>query len=212
MVPSPNSSRLDYRIITELIQKGSRVLDLGCGNGELLAMLVEEKAAIGQGVEISEEGINACIAQGLNVIQGDLDEGLADYADHSFDYVVLNQTLQVVHKPDLVLKEMIRVGKQGIVGFPNFAHWAVRGQLFFKGMMPRTPELPFEWFNTPNIHLLTIRDFERFCRGQGIQINRKIYIKGRRSVSANFLPNLLAQTAIYVISQVHRARGEAADE
>jgi len=200
MVPLSKTSRLDYRIITELIQPGARVLDLGCGNGELLAMLVYDKQALGQGVEISEEGINSCIAKGLNVIQGNLDEGLADYADHSFDYVILNQTLQVVRKPDLVLKEMIRVGKQGIVGFPNFAHWSVRAQLFLRGQMPRTAELPFEWFNTPNIHLLTIRDFERFCRDQDIRINRKVYIKGPESVSANFLPNLLAQTAIYVVS------------
>ena len=201
MVPLSRSSRLDYRIITGLIQPRARVLDLGCGDGELLAILVDEKQAIGQGVEISEQGINACIAKGLNVIQGNLDEGLADYADHSFDYVVLNQTLQVVRKPDLVLKEMIRVGKQGIVGFPNFAHWSVRAQLLWQGRMPKTSVLPFEWFSTPNIHLLTIRDFERFCRDQDIIINRKVYIKGPESVSANLLPNLLAQTAIYVVSR-----------
>jgi len=209
MVPLSRSSRLDYRIITGLIQPKARVLDLGCGDGELLAMLVDEKRAIGQGVEISEEGVNSCIAKGLNVIQGNLDEGLADYADHSFDYVVLNQTLQVVRKPDLVLQEMIRVGKQGIVGFPNFAHWSVRAQLFWQGRMPKTSVLPFEWYNTPNIHLLTIRDFERFCRNQDVRIARKVYIKGPESVSANFLPNLLAQTAIYVISQEKPLEEEA---
>lgn len=201
MVPLSKTSRLDYRIITGLIQPGARVLDLGCGNGELLAMLVHEKRAVGQGVEISDEGVNSCIAKGLNVIQGDLDEGLADYANHSFDYVVLNQTLQVVRKPDLVLREITRVGKQGVVGFPNFAHYSVRAQLFLQGQMPRTTELPFEWYNTPNIHLLTIRDFERFCRKHDLSINRKVYIKGPESVSANFLPNLLAQTAIYVVSR-----------
>jgi len=210
MVPLIRSSRLDYRIITGLIQPKARVLDLGCGDGELLAMLVDEKQAIGQGVEISEEGVNSCIAKGLNVIQGNLDEGLADYADHSFDYVVLNQTLQVVRKPDLVLQEMIRVGKQGIVGFPNFAHWSVRAQLFWQGRMPKTSVLPFEWYNTPNIHLLTIRDFERFCRTRDVRIARKVYIKGPESVSANFLPNLLAQTAIYVISQ-EKPLGEEAE-
>ena len=193
--------RVDYEIITELVEPGSRVLDLGCGDGELLEMLVTKKGVTGQGIEIDEANIGRCIAKGVNVIHTNLDEGLADYQNGSFDYVVLNQTLQVVHKPDYVLQEMVRVGKKAIVGFPNFAHISIRLQLMFKGIMPKTSDLPFEWYNTPNIHLVTIRDFERFCRAQNLNIVDRVFIKGSSAISPYFLPDLLAKNAIYVIQK-----------
>ena len=193
--------RVDYEIITELVEPGSRVLDLGCGDGELLEMLVTKKGVTGQGIEIDEANIGRCIAKGVNVIHTNLDEGLADYQNGSFDYVVLNQTLQVVHKPDYVLQEMVRVGKKAIIGFPNFAHIAIRLQLMFKGIMPKTSDLPFEWYNTPNIHLVTIRDFERFCRAQNLKIVDRVFIKGSSAISPYFLPDLLAKNAIYVIQK-----------
>jgi methionine biosynthesis protein MetW len=194
-------SRVDYEIISDLVEHGSRVLDLGCGDGELLEMLVTRKGVTGQGVEIDEANIGRCIARGVNAIHTNLDEGLADYQNGSFDYVVLNQTLQVVFKPDYVLQEMVRVGKKAIVGFPNFAHLAIRLQLLFKGVMPKTADLPFEWYNTPNIHLLTIRDFERFCREKNLHVADRVFINKQTSISPYFLPDLLARSAIYVIQK-----------
>ncbi len=184
-----------------MVEDGSRVLDLGCGDGELLDLLAREKHVTGQGIEIDEGNITRCTARGVNVIHGNLDEGLADYSAGSFDYVVLNQTLQVVMKPDYVLKEMVRVGKKGIVGFPNFGFLRVRLQLMFTGLMPTTPELPYKWYNTPNIHLLTIKDFERFCPDKGIEVIKRIFISGSRMVNPYLFPNFLAKSAIYVIKQ-----------
>ncbi len=193
--------RFDYQIILDIVEPGSRVLDLGCGNGELLALLAEKKGTQGQGIEVDEENISKCIARGVNVIQGDIDEGLEDYQDGSFDYVILNQTLQVIKKPDLVLKEMVRVGKKGIVGFPNFAHFQIRAQLFFKGVMPKTKELPYEWYNTPNIHLLTIKDFERFCQEFKINIIQRHFLGSKGEIPSYLFPNLFAKNAIYVIKR-----------
>jgi methionine biosynthesis protein MetW len=193
--------RVDYEIITDLIEKGSRVIDLGCGDGELLEMLISRKQVTGQGIEIDEANIAKCIARGINVIHANLDEGLADYQNGAFDYVVLNQTLQVVTKPEYVILEMVRVGKKAIVGFPNFAHIGIRLQLLFKGVMPKTNALPFEWYNTPNIHLLTIRDFERFCREKNLEIAHRVFIKEHAAISPYFLPDLLAKSAIYVIQK-----------
>jgi len=193
------SGRIDYQIITELVREGSRVVDLGCGDGELLELLVREKRVLGQGIEIDEANISKCIARGVNVIHGNLDEGLFDYGDCSFDYVILNQTLQVVSKPDYILREMVRVGKNGIVGFPNFAYLGIRSQIFFKGVMPRTKELPYEWYNTPNIHLVTIKDFERFCEENGIEIIRRIYFRGNQVLKPVIFPNLSASNAIYLV-------------
>jgi methionine biosynthesis protein MetW len=160
----------DYSRIVTRVEKGSRVLDLGCGRGDLLLRLVRERGVQGMGVEIDEDAVIECIHKGLSVFQGDLDEGLSDYGDASYDYVILDQTLQVIRRPELVIAEMLRVGKKVIVSFPNFGHWRVRWQLLWEGRMPRTPKLPFRWYDTPNIHQLTIRDFVEFCR------KRKIYI------------------------------------
>ncbi len=193
----------DYEQIARLVTEGSRVLDLGCGNGQLLKMLMERKGVTGRGVDIDEENVVECIRKGLSVFQGNLDEGLADYQDNSYDYVILNRTLQVVLKPDYVIKEMLRIGERAIVSFPNFGHWKVRLSLLMKGRMPVTRMLPFEWYNTPNIHLVTIKDFKRFCLVNGIDILNEVSLVNSRRVydrRHRLFPNLLAEEGIFVIA------------
>jgi methionine biosynthesis protein MetW len=196
---SSGLERLDYRIILKLVERGTKALDLGCGTGELLALLAREKSVIGRGVEIDANNISVCMGREVPAIQGDVDEGLADYPDRSFDYVILNQTLQVVKAPDRVLEEMVRVGKMGIVGFPNFGNWRVRLDLLLRGRMPMTRELPEPWYSTPNIHLLTIRDFESLCEEKGIKITRRVLLGRSGRIKAPGLGNLLAVQAIYMI-------------
>jgi methionine biosynthesis protein MetW len=193
----PSQSRVDLQRIAGLIHDGASVLDLGCGDGELLELLFVQKHAQGTGVEISEQGVYSCIARGLPVVHGDIDEGLADYADDSFDYVILSQTLQAVHNPKLVLREMLRVGRQGIVSFPNFGHWRVRWALLHTGRMPKAKHLPFEWYDTPNIHLSTVRDFEDLCRHESIRIVKAIYLSNGHET--RFLPNLRADLAVFLV-------------
>jgi methionine biosynthesis protein MetW len=199
-----NQIRVDHKIIAELIDNGSRVLDLGCGDGSLLKFLVTEKSVIGRGVEITEEGMEICVSKGLSVLHGDIDEGIRDYRDGFFDYVVLSQTLQVVHRPKFVIKEMLRAGKKAIVSFPNFGNWQVRLDLLFSGRMPKSDVLPFEWYDTPNIHLCTIKDFRVLCSEMGIRIEREIYLKNQDTENTGLLvrvaPNLFAGIAIYLIS------------
>ncbi len=193
------STRLDHRIISELIIPGSSVLDLGCGAGELLCMLIKDRGAHGQGIEIDEQAIYTCVARGLNVFHGDIDSGLFDYPDRSFDYVILNQCLQQVVHVETVLADSLRVGKKVIVGFPNFAHYSARLQLFFRGRAPVTASLPYQWYETPNLHFLSISDFFIFCRDKGITIERSEYIGDRGRFCR--LPNIFAQTGIFVISK-----------
>jgi methionine biosynthesis protein MetW len=157
-------TKIEHQVIMDWVEQGASVLDLGCGDGELLARLIEEKQVRAQGIEISEQAIHRCVAQGLSVFQEDIDTGLSEYADKSFDYVILNQTFQQVKKPDFVLKEALRVGKKTIVGFPNFVHYTARFQLFFRGKVPVTPSLPYEWYDTPNLHFLSIADFKEYCK------------------------------------------------
>ena len=199
-----NQIRVDHKIIAELIDSGSRVLDLGCGDGSLLKFLVTEKSVIGRGVEITEEGMEMCVSKGLSVLHGDIDEGIRDYRDGFFDYVVLSQTLQVVHRPKFVIREMLRAGKKAIVSFPNFGNWLVRLDLLFSGRMPKSDVLPFEWYDTPNIHLCTIKDFRILCSEMGIKIEREIYLKNQDAENTGLLvrvaPNLFAGIAIYLIS------------
>lgn len=197
-IPSLNG-RVDLQLISRLVRERSSVLDLGCGDGELMEMLARERQATVRGVEISEEGVYRCIARGLSVHHGDLDEGLEDYPDDSFDYVILSQTLQTVHRPKLVLREMLRVGRLGIVTFPNFAFWQVRLELALKGRMPKTKDLPYEWYDTPNIHLTTIRDFVDLCKEEGVTVVKAIYLSDGRRV--RFLPNLRARMAIFVVQK-----------
>lgn len=196
-------ARIDHSMILGLVPAGTKVLDLGCGDGSLLEKLVRQKGVIGRGIEISEEGVRACIAKGLTVLQGDIDQGLRDYPDSSFDYIILNQTLQAAKKPDVVLSEMLRVGKKGIVGFPNFAYWKLRLYLLFRGRMPKTEFLPFEWFDTPNIHFCSVADFSDYCARHGVTIERRVYLstdQGGR-VLKGVRPNLFAENAVFLLSR-----------
>ncbi|MCD6459668.1 methionine biosynthesis protein MetW [bacterium] len=191
----------NYEKILSIIEPKSKVLDLGCGTGELLQRLINEKNVLGRGVEIDEKNIIKCIAKGLSVFQGNIDEGLAEYHDKSYDYVILNKTLQVTHKPEFVIKEMLRVGKKAIVSFPNFGHYSIRLNLMFTGKMPKTEILPFEWYDTPNIRLLTIKDFKTFCTKYSFKIlDCECLSRTGRKIKFCFLSNLFAQEGLFVIS------------
>lgn len=195
--PIDPAVRFEYELITSLIEDESKVLDLGCGEGHLLQMLKQRKGCKGTGVEVSPEKVYKCISKGLTVFNGDVDEGLSDYPDESFDYVLLTDTLQEVLKPSLVIKEMLRVGKLGIVSFPNFGYWSVRYQLLMHGRSPITRAMPFDWWDTPNVHFFTVRDFFRFCRSEGFHVTKSVYI--RNGAQIGFCPNLLAEEAICVL-------------
>jgi methionine biosynthesis protein MetW len=189
---------LDYRAILQWIRQGSSVLDLGCGDGALLSLLVREKNVKAHGIEIDQQAIHECVAKGLSVFHEDIDHGLSDYSDQSFDYVVLNQSFQEVKQPDIVLQEALRVGRKVIVGFPNFAHYQARFQIFFRGKTPVTPSLPYEWYDTPNLHFLSISDFIAYCRRREIKIEESAFM-GENGIVKIF-PNLFALVAIFLIS------------
>ncbi len=200
MMIKPNDAiRKDYRIILDWIKDGSSVLDLGCHEGELLSLIAREKNGRVHGIEIDEQAIYRCVALGLSVSHQDIDNGLSEYGDESFDYVILNQSLQLVKKPGVVLKESLRVGKEVVVGFPNFAHFSARCQIFFRGRTPVTPSLPYEWFDTPNLHFLSISDFRDYCRREDIRIKRSAFIGDNGFFG--LLPNLFAQTGLFLISK-----------
>lgn len=192
--------RPDLAIISEWIQPGSRVLDLGCGDGMLLEHLMVSRNVDGYGLEIDPDNVVRCIQRGVSVIQSDLDAGLTDYFDdNSFDYVVMTQTIQAVHYPSRLLSEMLRVGREGIVTFPNFGHWSSRLQLALGGRMPQSRALPNEWYDTPNIHLCTLKDFEALCHRLDIDIlQRNVVDTAHRSnLGMKLLPNLLGEIALY---------------
>jgi methionine biosynthesis protein MetW len=173
---------------------GSSVLDLGCGDGNLLRYLRESRSVTGYGIEIEDDGVLDCVKNGVNVIQGDLERGLSDFEDRSFDYVILSLTLQAVRHSERIIKDMLRVGREGIVTFPNFGYWKNRLQVI-GGHMPVSDNLPYEWHDTPNVHLCTIADFERFCAGREVKIlERKVLTRGN---PVNVLPNLLGSLAVY---------------
>jgi len=193
--------RADLAIIAEWIKPESSILDLGCGDGTLLKYLRDHHAVQGYGLEISAKDLETCIADKLNVIQSDLNNGLHDYfTDDSFDYVVMSQTLQATAQPDLLIDEMLRVGNEGIVTFPNMAHWKARLQLALGGYMPVTKSLPNLWYNTPNVHLCTVRDFEILCRKRGIRILERTVVDHTHSKSTlamKLFPNLFGEIALY---------------
>lgn len=189
--------RKDSAIISELVEPGSKVLDLGCGDGELLAWLAEHKQVTARGVEISPARVQRCIAQGLSVYQGDIDTGLADYPDACFDFVVLSQTLQETRRPLNVLREMLRVGRRVIVAFPNFGHWSMRLSMLVTGRAPKTKLFPYEWYDSPNIHFLTVQDFEELALAENLIVERRIFIAGGDRIDG--LPNLRAQVAVYLL-------------
>ena len=194
--------RLDLRLAERWIKPQSRVLDLGCGDGELLAHL-RDNFDINYGLEIDEEKINDCVARGVNVIQQNLNKGLSNFGDNSFDSVIMTQALQAVEKPDQLLNDMLRVGKQAIITFPNFAHWKTRSYLFFKGQMPVSEALPYSWYDTPNIHLCTFRDFEALCQELDIKILNRLAVDDDQQGSflMKYLPNLMGEVAIYRVSR-----------
>jgi methionine biosynthesis protein MetW len=196
----PRATRWDHEVIESLVPQGAKVLDLGCGSGELLARLMEHKGVFGQGIERDPDLAAECLLAGVPVIQADIDAGLGFLQAGLFEYVVLEETLQTVHRPLVVLQEMLRVGHVGIVSFPNFGHWRIRMQLLLDGRMPTTPHLPYAWYETPNIHLLTIRDFEHLCEASRFFVAaRWAYADGR---ARPLIPedNLLAEEALYVMS------------
>jgi methionine biosynthesis protein MetW len=200
-LPTP---RVDFVIASELIKHGSRVLDVGCGDGTLLAYLKEKRGIDGRGIEISQKGVNECVARGLSVIQGDADTDLVDYPDDAFDYVILSQTLQATRRPRQVVEEMLRIGRKVIVSFPNFGHWRVRLNFALRGRMPVTKNLPYSWYDTPNIHFCTIKDFEALCAELNAKVEQAVAInaKGERMGphAPRRLRNLFGQQAVFLLS------------
>ena len=189
---------LDHKIIYSIIEPGSRVLDLGCGEGDLLYPLVRDKQIRAQGIELNDKAIQECVKKGLSVFQDDIENSLREYPDNSFDYVILNQSMQEVKKADYVIQEALRIGRKVIIGFPNFAYFKSRFMLFFKGKSPVTKSLPYLWYDTPNVRFLSITDFKDFCERKNIKIEEAHYLGGKTIV--RILPNLFALNAVFVLT------------
>jgi methionine biosynthesis protein MetW len=190
---------LDHRFIFEMIDAGASVLDLGCGDGELLALLNQKKNVKSCGIELDEKAIYSCVEKGVTVLHGDIDSGLSEYADKSFDYVILNQSLQQVSNLQKVLTDSLRVGRKVIVGFPNFTYWVSRLQFFFIGKAPVTASLPYTWFESPNKHFFSIEDFRKYCLEKNIRIEAECFIGTSKRVYV--LPNFFARTGVFLISK-----------
>jgi methionine biosynthesis protein MetW len=203
---APQTSRVDLLAISQIVTPGSRVLDIGCGDGQLLKLLEETRGVDGRGIEISQKGVNECVARGLSVIQGDADSDLTDYPDETFDFVILSQTLQATYRPRVVVEQMLRIGRRAIVSFPNFGNWRVRAALALRGRMPVTRSLPYSWYDTPNIHFCTIRDFVTLCNeiGATIETSMVLHRDGRKSTDFGAMLwfwNLFGQQAVFVLKR-----------
>ena len=196
-------NRVDLLLVADMVEPGGRALDVGCGDGALLQMLTHDRGVDGRGIEISQAGVNGCVAKGLSVVQGDADTDLADYPDDAFDYVILSQTLQATRHPRQVLEHMLRIGRRAIVSFPNFGHWRVRSQLMFLGRMPKTESLAYSWYDTPNIHLCTIHDFVQLVDEIGASIDRAIALDRNGSKMRVNAPwwawNLFGEQAVFLL-------------
>jgi methionine biosynthesis protein MetW len=197
--------RIDLRVITDFVVPGSRVLDVGCGDGALLQRLEDEKQVNGHGIELSQKGVNLAVARGLSVVQGDADHDLFTYPDDAFDFVILSQTLQATHNPRLVLEQLLRIGRKVVVSFPNFGNWRVRSQFVLRGRMPVTEDLPYSWYDTPNIHFCTVRDFVRLVEDIEARIEKAVALYGSGRVINRSLRislwNVLADQAIFLLSR-----------
>lgn len=206
----PDTSRIDLVLIADMVASGARVLDVGCGDGELLHLLTNTRGVDGRGIEISREGVNSCVAKGLAVVQGDADVDLADYPDDAFDYVVLSQTIQATRRPRWVLEQMLRIGRHGVVSFPNFGHWRIRAQLLLRGRMPITDNLRDSWYETPNIHFCTIRDFVELVRDLDARMERAVALNswGRqvRWHAPWWFWNLFGEQALFLLSRPEKSR------
>jgi methionine biosynthesis protein MetW len=204
-IRATDTSRVDLLLIAEMVTPGARVLDIGCGDGTLLRLLAEKRDVDGRGIELSQAGVNSCVAQGLSVIQGDADTDLVHYPDLAFDFAILSQTIQATYSPRHVLEQLLRIGKRAVVSFPNFGHWQVRAQLLFEGQMPQTDNLPDRWYDTPNIHLCTIKDFLGLCKDVGARVERTVALNayGRKlGVSMPlFAQNLFGEQAVFLLSR-----------
>ena len=205
MLEQNHLMRYDLQIIASWIEPGSKVIDLGCGEGDLLQHLIVLKGVQGTGIELNEEKVARCIEKGLSVLQGDINAEVHDYPEGSFDYVILSQTLQQVYEPDHLIRAMLRIGQKGIVSFPNFSHWQIRLQLLFTGYAPVSRQLPYQWFDTPNIRVITLKDFRKFVQEVGLTVLREAAIdthtQDRYGSIVEFLPNLRATYGIFMIGE-----------